>query len=350
MDKVPTIKDVAELAGVHSSTASRALRPDTRDTVSDRTVKRVLDAARKLGFAPNSAARSLRTKTSSVVGVIIPDLRNPVFPSIVRGIEDGLREAGYMAMLANTDGDPETERKLIAAMRARQIDGFILATSRRDDLPPTHDGELVPTVLVNRDTDDGSVSAVTADNAAGIGAAVQLLVGLGHRRIAHVAAPRELSTGWERYRAFVDAMARHGLTVSEAQVRFCEAFTEDAGRRAAGSLLDDNPAITAIVAVDDLVAIGCYSALAERGLSCPDDVSVTGFNDTPFVGTPHPALTTIHIPHYDMGIESARLLLARIKDPGAAPKRIVLPVRLVARDSAAAPPMDAAPPMERRTR
>ena len=333
MDKAPTIKDVAVRAGVHAATASRALNPTTRGMVNARTANRVLEAARALGYAPNSAARSLRTRTSSVAGVIIPDLRNPVFPPIVRGIEDGLRDAGYMALLGNTDGDPDRERELLTAMRGRQTDGFILATSRREDTLPVEGGVPVPTVLVNRRTDAGDTPSVTADNGAGIHALVQLLIELGHTRIGHVAGPSGLSTGWERYRAFVDAMASRGMPAPPERVEFAAAFTEEAGREAALRLLDAEPDLTALVAGNDLIALGCYSALESLNLAVPADVSVTGFNDMPYLNRQRPALTTVRIPHYDIGLEAARLLLERITTPTAPAKRIVLPVELVVRDS-----------------
>ncbi|TCO50650.1 LacI family DNA-binding transcriptional regulator [Actinocrispum wychmicini] len=329
MKKPPTIKDVADLAKVHAATASRALNPQTRDKVSARTANRVLEAAKSLGYAPNSAARSLRTKTSSVAGVIIPDLRNPVFPPIVRGIEDALREAGYMALLGNTDGNTERENELLLAMRGRQTDGFILATGRRAD-PAPPDG--VPTVLVNRRTDIGDIPSVTCDNTAGVFSAVRLLVDLGHSRIAHVAGPQELSTGWERRRAFLDAMAAFDLEVPPDRIQMSTAFTEDAGHIAAQRLPVD---ITAIIAGNDLIALGCYSALERFGLQCPRDVSVVGFNDIPFANQQRPALTTVRIPHYGMGFESARLLLERISAPTSPAKRVVLPVELIRRDSVA---------------
>jgi len=338
MDKVPTIKDVADLARVHAATASRALNPQTRDMVSNRTANRVIEAAKALGYAPNSAARSLRTRTSSVAGVVIPDLRNPVFPPIVRGIEDGLREAGYMALLGNTDGDPVREREILATMRGRQTDGFILATSRREESPAEMEGlRAVPTVLVNRRTDTGDIPSVTADNSAGVAAVVRLLAGLGHQRIAHLAGPKDLSTGWERYRAFTDGMASHGLEPDPRRVVFCSAFTEEAGLLAARELFAADPGITAVIAGNDLIALGCYTALSELGLSCPRDVSVVGFNDMPFLDKQRPALSTVRIPHYDIGIEAARMLLERIANPSAPAKRVVLPVQLVERESVAVP-------------
>ncbi|WP_163505897.1 LacI family DNA-binding transcriptional regulator [Fodinicola acaciae] len=331
MDRAPTIRDVASLAKVHAATASRALNPRTRDKVSPRTVQRVVEAARTLGYAPNSAARSLRTRTSSVAGVIIPDLRNPMFPPIVRGIEDGLAEAGYMALLGNTDDDADRERELVATMRGRQTDGFILATSHRGGIPL--DG-TVPVVLVNRRTDVGDTPSVTADGPAGVYALVRLLHELGHRRIGHLAGPRDVSTGWDRYRAFQDAMASYDLT---GPVEFCDFFTEESGRLATARLLDATPDLTAIVASNDLIALGCYDVMNQRGLRCPEDISVTGFNEMPFVDKQRPSLTTVRIPLYDLGLESARLLLDRIANPSGPAKSVVLPTQVIQRESVARP-------------
>jgi LacI family transcriptional regulator len=337
MEKVPTIKDVANLARVHAATASRALNPQTRNKVSPLTATRIMEAAKTLGYAPNSAARSLRTRTSLVAGVIIPDLRNPVFPPIVRGIEDALRESGYMALLGNTDGDVDREGELLAAMRGRQTDGFILATGRRDLRPETDRVRGVPTVLVNRRSDASDIPSVTADSSAGIAGLVRLLVARGHRQIAHLAGPQNLSTGWERHHAFLDAMTAHGIPVDHRVIRYCEGFTEECGLRAARDLIAAEPGVTAIVAGNDLIALGCYAALSERGLACPGDVSVVGFNDMPFLDKQRPALTTVRIPHYELGVESARLLLERIANPTAPAKQVVLPIQLVERESVAPP-------------
>src|SRR5882757_10814903 len=304
MDKPATIKDVAELARVHAATASRALNPQTRDKV--------------------------RPRTSSVVGVVIPDLRNPVFPPIVRGVEDGLREAGYLALLGNTDGDAARERDLLATMRGQQLAGFILATSKRDGAPLGPDASVV---LVNRRTDAGDIASVVADSAAGVHALVNLLVAQGHTRIGHLAGPQDTSTGVERYRALLDGLSTHHLTPSG--VEFCDAYSEQTGYDATLALLADRGSATAIVAGNDMIALGCYRALAELGLRCPEDVSVTGFNDMPFVDKQRPPLTTVRIPHYDIGYEAARLLLERIANPTSPPKRIVLPVELITRASVA---------------
>jgi LacI family transcriptional regulator len=142
----------------------------------------------------------------------------------------------------------------------------------------------------------------------------------------------------ERHHAFLDAMASHGIAVDQRMIRYCEAFTEESGLWAARDLIAAEPGITAVVAGNDLIALGCYQALSEQGLSCPADVSVVGFNDMPFVDKQRPALTTVRIPHYELGVESARLLLERIGDPHQLPaKQVVLPVQVMERESVTRP-------------
>src|SRR5450755_3995375 len=187
-DPPATLRDVAAAAGVHPATASRALNPETRILVSEQTARRVTEAAEHLGYRPNPVARSLRTRRSHTVGVLIPDLNNPLFPPIVRGLEDRLAEAGYVALIGNTDGDDERERVVFEQMRARHVDGFVLATAHLHSplLLAAAKADL-PIVLMNRMAADQSFSSVSVDNERGIRMAVSHLVELGHRRIAHIA-------------------------------------------------------------------------------------------------------------------------------------------------------------------
>src|SRR5712691_3162960 len=207
-DRPATLRDVAAAARVHPATASRALNPETRILVSEDTARRVTDAAARLGYRPNPVARSLRTRRSHTVGVLIPDLNNPLFPPIVRGLEDKLAEAGYVALIGNTDGDEERERVVFEMMRARHVDGFVLATAhlRRALLAEAARAEL-PVVLMNRLAEDYRFPSVSADNERGIRMAVTHLAALGHRRIAHIAGPQDLSTALNRYRGVLTAMA-----------------------------------------------------------------------------------------------------------------------------------------------
>jgi LacI family transcriptional regulator len=331
-----TIHDVAKAVGVHASTVSRVMNPSRRHMVTTEMARRVIDAATSLGYHPNALAHGLRMRRSSTVGVLIPDITNPVFPLILRGIEDALGPLGYTAIIANTDGDASRDALILERMLARRVDGFILATARRQDpVVARCVAEDLPVVLINRMTSGiAGITAVVNEDARGIALAVAHLAGLGHRRIAHLAGPQHLSTGHERLEGFVAAMADAGLAVQKRLIATAFAYNVAEGERAMRSLLDAG-GFTAIVTANDLLAIGCYDALAARGLRCPGDVSVTGYNDMPFVDKLSPPLTTIRIQHYEMGVRAASLLLERLTDPDSRRVDIKLEPSLVIRGSTA---------------
>ena len=348
-DPPVTLRDVASRAGVHPATASRALNPETRILVSEDTAQRVLDAAEALGYSPNPVARSLRTRRSHTVGVLIPDLNNPLFPPIVRGLEDRLAVDGYVALIGNTDSDDQRERMVFDQMRARHVDGLVLATARlHHPLLAEASRADLPVVLINRLAQDYSFPSVSVDNERGVRMAVEHLAGLGHRRIAYIAGPQELSTGLSRYRGFVTAMESSGLPVDDDLVVFAKSFTVEEGMRCSRLLLDRGaggapeapgatgaPECTAIAAGNDMLAVGCYAALDETGLSCPEDISVVGFNDMPFIDRLRPPLTTVRFPHYQVGTEAAQLLLERIAEHAGPVKILYLAPELVVRGSTA---------------
>jgi LacI family transcriptional regulator len=333
-----TIRDVARVAKVHPGTVSRALNAETRGLVNQETAERVMRAAEELGYRPNPIARGLKTNRSYTIGVLIPDITNPLFPPILRGIEDRLDDAGYTSLIVNTDNDAERERSYLQALRARQVDGFIAATARLDqeflaDLAAAG----VPLVLVNRSFEDRSVPAVTVDDRQGIRLAVEHVAELGHTRIGHVAGPQNISTGHRRYLGFLEAMRSAGLEALAEHVRFSTSFTEAEGARVSGELLGGADDITAIVAANDRLAIGCYDTLEARGLRCPGDVSIVGFNDMPFVDRLRPPLTSVRVPQREIGTQAANLLLERLADGSQAPVEILLEATLVVRESTAPP-------------
>jgi LacI family transcriptional regulator len=333
------LQDVARLAGVHTATASRALNPATRGLVRSETAARVMEAAKRLGYVVNPIARSLKTSRSSSIGVVIPDLTNALFPPIMRGIDNVLEPLGYIALMVNTDNDKEREAKQVAALRARQVEGLIVGTALLND-PGLERlaGEGFPVVLINRRTESSILPTVAGDNAAGVSLAIDYLVGLGHRRIAFLAGPPTTWTGQIRLRAYRNALQDHKIPYDAALVAFTDQFIETEGARGTRELLDRNVPFTALLAGNDLHALGCYDVFAERGIRCPDDVSLIGFNDMPTVDKLSPALTTIHIPQYEVGREAARMLIERINAESDAPaKSVLLPVELVVRGSAAAP-------------
>jgi LacI family transcriptional regulator len=333
-----TIRDVARLAKVHPGTVSRALNDETRALVNPETAERVMRAADRLGYRPNRIARGLKTNRSHTIGVLIPDITNPLFPPILRGIEDRLDGAGYTSLIVNTDNDAERERVYLEAMLARQVDGFISATARLDrELLVELAERGTPLVLVNRSLEDGSVPAVAVNDRQGIALAVEHMVALGHVRIGHVAGPQNLSTGHLRHLGFVDAMAAAGLEAPPEHIRFGAFFTEEEGARACAELLVAAPDLTAIVAANDLMAIGCYDTLEDRGLSCPEDLSVVGFNDMPFIDRLRPPLTSVRVPQREIGKVAADLLLEQLGGADSGAAEILLEPTLMVRGSTAPP-------------
>jgi LacI family transcriptional regulator len=333
-----TLRDVARVAGVHPATVSRALNEETRSLVNADTARRVLQAAEELSYQPNPIARGLKTNRSYTIGVLIPDLTNPLFPPILRGIEDRLEKAGYTPLTANTDNDPERELLDSQTMRARQVDGIIAATARRDHR--LHDALLeagIELVLVNRRQEELPVSSATADDRMGMRLSVEHLLALGHTRIAHLAGPLDYSTGLDRHESFFETMRSAGLDPDPELVVVAEAFTEPEGARLCDQLMGRGRDFTAIAAGNDLLALGCYDVLAERGVRCPEEISVAGFNDMPFAARFQPPLTTIHIPHYEIGAAAAELMLERLQDGDSPPREIRLEPSLVARGSTAPP-------------
>jgi LacI family transcriptional regulator len=306
--------------------------------VNRATVARVRRAAKQLGYAPNSIARGLRTNSSMTVGVVVPDLTNPIFPPMVRGIESTLAPRGYSAVIVNTDGSDELERLLVDSLLQRQADGLIFATGHSEHATAADAYERgVKAVMVNRDARGLPFPAVVGDDAAGIRDALDHLAAIGHERLVHLAGPGTFSTGTIRAAAFVTRCAELGISGS---VRSATAYSVAEGTRLTAEVLAEHgPRPTAIVAGNDLLALGAYHALREHGLRCPEDVSVVGFNDMPFAGDFQPPMTTVRVPHFDLGAEAARLLLDQLEAEaqGVTPVRVVLPVQLVLRGSTAPP-------------
>jgi LacI family transcriptional regulator len=332
------LRDVAAAANVHLSTASRALNAGTKSRVNSLTAARVLEAAQQVGYRPNSLARSLRTSRSFTVGMVIPDLTNPLFPPIVKGIEDRLSQDGYTLVLANTNYDLEREETVVRAMVSQQVEGLLLATARREyPLVQMLLDDGVKVVLVNRTMDDAPVASVTGDEYHGIGLAVRHLASLGHERIAYVGGDPDASTGLMRYQAFIAWMRGEGLSLDPDLVAQAERFHEEPGAAAFAELLDRGAQFTAVVAANDRLALGCYDVINERGLRVPDDISVIGYNDMLFTDKFAPPLTTVRVPHDQIGVKAAQLLLEAIHDGDAPPMSVRLTPTLVVRESTAPP-------------
>jgi LacI family transcriptional regulator len=333
MSKRVTIAEVAALAGVHTATVSRALSSNAEHQVNAETAKRVKKAAKDLGYIPNVMARGLRTSSSMTIGVIIPDLTNPLFPPIIRGIENYLSPRGYNALLANTDGHDAVERSAFDSLLERRVDGFILATGvEGGSLLEEAYAKNVKVVMVNRDAGSVPYPLVASDDANGIVTAMHHVIDLGHRRIVHIAGPAAFSTTRHRTEAFERVCA--SVPGIEGRILWATALSVAAGEAAVDDfLVSGEHTATAIVAGNDLLALGALRSLRKHGLRCPKDVSIVGFNDMPFAEDFNPALTTVHVPQQEMGTEAARLLLRNIENDSQTAVNVTLPVSLIVRSS-----------------
>lgn len=340
MTKQVTLRDVAREAGVHISTASRALNPETRSMVNEDTVDRVLAMADELGYRPHPLAQGLRKNRTMSVGMVIPDIENPLFGPIIAGAEQVLGGEGYSLLITNTDINEGQTREVVRALVERRVDGMILATaSRSDDVIIDLANSGIHVVLVNRSTEGVPVPAILGDDLTGVGLAVDHLASLGHERIGHVAGPQHLSTGLGRHQAFLTRMQSLGLTVDPSAVEEATWYQVDPGYKAACTLLERRPDLTAIVAANDLIALGCYRAVRESGRDVGTDVSITGYNDIPLLDLMQPPMTSVRVPYRQMGVEAANTLVPMMAS-GSTPDRPVsirLTPTLSIRESTAPP-------------
>jgi LacI family transcriptional regulator len=325
-----TIRDVARAAGVSISTVSRALAAP--DQVAADTRHRVQEAARSMGYSPNRAARGLITGRTGSIGLVVPDLENPFFGSICKGVQARARAAGYAVFIADTDEDPLLEAEVVRSL-ATQVDGMILCSARGSDTALAALAGEAPMVLVNRRL--GDIPSITFDNHGGVRAVMAHLVALGHRRIAYAGGPATSWSNRERTEAFRSYdSTTPGLELVELG-QFPPFFS--GGTQAADLAIASGA--TAIVAFNDLVAVGVIDRLRHRGLRVPEDISVVGFDNVPVSTLVWPNLTTVDFPRIRIGRVSVDMLLDAVRgDSPDMTRTHEIPVNLVVRQSSGVAP------------
>ena len=333
----PTIRQVAALAGVSTATVSRVLARSGR--VSPDLEERVRGAAQQLNYQPNRAARNLRARQGSTVGVLIPDIQNLFFTAIVRGIDDEVTKFGYTLLLANSDGSADRERVYLDTFRAEGVAGLLAIPSQNDERGFRQFLETgVPLVILDRTVHLPNVDIVTVTNREGAAQAVQHLVALGPPPHRDDRRARERTTSAASARAgYFAALQAAGLPADRALLKDA-GFEREAARTATFELLDLPEPPTAIFSANNTMSLGVLQALHERGLNAPADISIVGFDDMPWQVAMQPPLTCIAQPTYDIGATAARLLLERIAEPSRPVRRVVLETALVVRASSGAPP------------
>lgn len=320
----PTIVDVAREAGVSPATVSRVLSGS--DKVAAATRRRVSEAMAELGYRPSSVARSLRRRTTDVLGLIVTDITNPFYPEVVRGAEDAAAAAGRSVLLCNSAEDAAREVHYLDTLQDQRIDAIIVASTgvwRR------HRERLLafpcPVVLLHQHSDLPDVGSVSNDDAAGGRLAAEHLLAGGYERIVYIGGPSDAPYTSDRYRAVVET-TRADVTQLSSDGHAPEGYT------AMLQLASEVQPPLGVVAHNDLTAIGVLSALAELGWKVPDDVGVVGFDDLEVTRYVQPPLTTVHQDKYTIGAEAVRMAI-EILHASAAPRRVVVPVELVVRRS-----------------
>lgn len=330
-----TIRDVAASARVSVATVSRVVSGSSH-CVSEGTRTRVLAAVARLQYQPNLVARGLKKRVTHTIGLIVPDISNPFFPAIARGIEDVANRAGLAVLLCNTDEDLGKEQSYLTLMRKRMVDGLIFATvgANTEHLKMLR-RQRIPAVLIARAPDGVEIDAVLVDNRRGAREATEHLLRLGHRRIAFIGGPATVSPAKDRHAGYRDALGAAGVPADPLLVAD-GAFRAEGGAAAVGALLRRGVSFTAIVAGNDLMAIGAMEELRRHGYRLPEDMAVVGFDDITFASLVEPPLTTVAQPTYRMGSLAMDRLLELIGGGDREPRRLVLDPQLVVRRSCGA--------------
>lgn len=335
-DEAPRLHDVARAAGVSVSTVSRAIsRPEL---VNAQTLDRVQRVVAQTGFRLSRVARRLRTRRgpTNLIGLLIPDIQNPFFAEVARGVEDVAQAHGYVTMLANSDEDAARESRFLDVMRDESVDGVILpAVSGGGEAVERLAHARIPVVYVDRRPPRITGDTVVIDNERGARDATEHLLGLGHRRIAFIQGRPDLSTSRERLAGYRGALEDAGVAYEPALVGAGD------GRQASGddlarALLGTQARPTALLAGNSLMTMGALTAIHSMGLRIPDDVALIGYDDMPWAQVVDPPLTVVRQPAHAIGRRAMELLLRRVADPAREAQLVALQPELVVRRSSGA--------------
>ncbi|GAB1489363.1 MAG TPA: LacI family DNA-binding transcriptional regulator [Opitutaceae bacterium] len=328
-----SLTDVAKLAGISIATVSRAISHPEK--LAPETLTRVKAAMAELNYRPNRVARRLRQRSGRrhLLGLIIPDIQNPFFAEIARGVEDVAYANEFAVMLCNSDENLKKEAFYLGVMQSESVDGIIL--------PPIndHDPAIIrlaaagmPIVSVDRSLVNSSIDKVEVDNRQGAFEAVDHLLRLGHKRVAMIAGRQNVSTSRERRLGYEDALAAHNIPLREDYIRTGD-YKQASGHALADELLTRAPRPTALFVSNNLMTVGAMEAIHKRGLRIPEDVAIIGFDDLPWAEALDPPLTVVRQPAYEVGRSAAELLLKRLSDPSAPAAWLRLRPKLILRSS-----------------
>ncbi len=327
------IREVARLAKVSTATVSRTINGS--DKVTAETKERVQRAIEELKFYPNTWARALGSGRSSLYGLIISDITNPFFPELVKSFEDIAVQFGQEVLVANTNYDPERMELCVSRMLQRKVDGVAIMTSEMDErwIREFHSREI-PLVFLDTGTAHELTSNIAVDYAAGVDAAVEHIVGLGHTQIAFISGPMMLRSARVRREAFVGCLERRGIGAGLMEEGNHQV---SGGHEAMARLLNGRTVPTAVLASNDMTAIGALGAIHERGLRVPEDISIVGFDDIQISAFTQPALTTVGLSRDEIARVAFRALYSSRQDGTKGGEYAVRPALVVRRSTGPAP-------------
>jgi LacI family transcriptional regulator, galactose operon repressor len=327
-----TIKDVAAHAGVSVATVSAVI--NSNKYVSPDLSHRVQESITALGYERNSLARGLKKHTSQTIGLIISDITNPFFTSIVRGVEDVANARGYSLILGNTDENLQKEMSYMRLLESKRVDGLIVAaTLGNHEYLRSWPAHWLPVVSIDRLPEDVSIDAVLVDNVAGARQAIEHLIALGHERIGIVTGLSGIITTEERLTGYQQALETHGIPLDPALIAEGNSRIDGGERGALQLLTQEASRPTALFVTNGLMVIGALQALNRVGLRCPQDMALVSFDDFEWAAVMHPRLTTVRQPTYEIGQKAAQLLFERLEKRDAAPQVVRLESRLIIRES-----------------
>jgi len=326
-----TIKDVAKIAGVHPSTVSRVINNDFR--ISEKTKENVLLIINKLGYTPNAIARGLKTKRTYTLGMLIPDITNPFFAEIGRGVEDAANKNNFNVILCNTDDKLKKERTYLEILKGKRVDGLILGTAHNKDKSILElEEKKFPYILISRNIEGLDKNCIIIDDVSGGIMATEYLVKLGHYRIAHISGPLKTRSAVNRLKGYKLALKKNKIEYQEELVKEGD-FRITGGYKAMKKLLELPEPPTAIFAANDLLALGTMQAIQKKKYHIPEDFCIIGFNDIKLASFVYPPLTTIRQPMQEMGALAVKMLLKIIEGGEFNQKKVVLKPKLIIRES-----------------
>ncbi len=328
-----TIKEIAKLANVSTATVSKVVNHKD-DNISEATRQRVLDVIDEHNYVPNRIASSMITKKTHTIGLIIPDITNPFFPEVARGVEDFANKAGYQVVLCNSDNEPRKEVAYIAMLQEQMVDGIIFTSSSlRKKVRKEFIRMQIPVITVDREIEGLQTRGkITVDNITGAHKGVCYMIERGYKKILHLSGPLTSKPSMDRFEGYKKALAEHDLAFDPAL--FYEGnYTSEWGYLGVKTAIHDNVDFDSIFCGNDMIAIGAIKGLKECGLKVPEDIGILGFDNIYIASVVTPNLTTVSQPNYQMGYKAAEMLIHMIKYPMTPVSGVELKTELIIRES-----------------